>query len=205
MEFDHDIHAIADGLANLLEGLDRFLHLGGRDVETTVLLRRRIERPDLHRVNAAFEQTLRQYVGSIHERVEVLERSFALANVPVGYRTNISRTDVAIARARVVDADLVATQATQHLVHRLLAHLSEDVPQSDVDRRGRAIFRAGGRLRHRKTDHFLAQRFDVQGIPADQSSGQRVVDMRLDRAGAIECFAEANGSAIGMNADPDHD
>src|SRR5438093_4865665 len=155
MELHHDVHAIADRLANLLEWHDRLLHLRRRDVETAVLLRRWIERPDLHRGDPAFEQAFRQGVGPIHERVEILERSLALAKVPVGYGTDILGADIAIARAGVVDAELVATQPTQHLMHRLPTDFAEDVPQGYVDRRGRAIFRAGGRLRHRQADHFL--------------------------------------------------
>src|SRR6266704_3498119 len=136
MELDHDVHAIADRLANLLEWHDRLLHLRRRDIETAVLLRRWIERPDLHRGDPAFEQAFRQGVGPIHERIEILERSLALAKVPVGYGTDVLGADIAIARAGVVDAELVATQPTQHLMYGLLANLPEDVPQGDIDRRG---------------------------------------------------------------------
>ena len=144
MELDHDVHAITDCLANLLERLDCLLHFGGRDVESAVLLRRRIERPDLHRGDSAFEQAFRQCVGAIHEGVKILEGTLTLADVPVRYGTDIARANVAVARAGVVDPKLVATQSPQHLVDRLLAHLAEDVPQRDVDRRGRAIFCTGG-------------------------------------------------------------
>jgi hypothetical protein len=143
-------------------------------------------------------------VGAIHEGVEILERSLALANVPVGYGTDIARADIAIAGAGVVDAQLVPTQSAQHLVHRLLANLAEDVPQRDVDRRRRAIFRAGGRLRHRKVDHFLAQCFDVQRIAADQPSGERIVDMRLDRARSVERFAESDDFTVRVDAHPQY-
>src|SRR5438876_11494385 len=147
MELDHDVHPIAHRLANLFERLDRLLHLGGGDVQTAILLRRRIEWPDFHRGDAAFQKALRQYIRPIHERVEILEGTLALADVPVRYGSNVARANVAIAGAGVVDAKLVATQPAEHLVYGLLAHLAEDVPQRDVDRRRRAIFRAGGRLR----------------------------------------------------------
>ena len=186
------------------KGSIAFLSSRRRDVEAAVLLRRRIERPDLHGGDPAFQQALRQCVGAVHERVEILVRSLALAEVPVGYGADVLRAHVAIAGAGVVDAELVATQSAQHLVHRLLADLAEDVPQRDVDRRSCAVLRAGGRLRHRQVDHLLVERFDLQRIASDQSSGQRFVDVRLDRAGAIERFAEPDHSAVGVDADPEH-
>ena len=39
-----------------------------------VLGLRRIERPDLHRRDAALQQVFRQSVGAVHEAVEILER-----------------------------------------------------------------------------------------------------------------------------------
>src|SRR5438552_13658327 len=119
MELYHDVHAIADRLANLLEWHDRLLHLRRRDIETAVLLRRWIERPDLHRGDPAFEQAFRQGVGPIHERIEILERSLALAKVRVGYGTDVLGAGIAIGRAGVVNSQLVAELSNQHRRYRL--------------------------------------------------------------------------------------
>jgi hypothetical protein len=46
-------------------------------------------------------------------------------------------------------------------------------------------------------------RFDVQGIAAEQSAGERIVDLRFDRARAIEGFAETDHARVGVDAHPD--
>ncbi len=43
----------------------------------------------------------------------------------------------------------------------------------------------------------------MQRIAAEEAAGQRVVDMRLDRAGAIEGLAETDHARIGVDAHPD--
>src|ERR1700730_11693589 len=104
MKLHHDVHAIADRLPNLLERLDRSFHLRGGDIEAAVFLSCRIEWPDFHGIDSAFEQALRQRVRAIHERVEILERSFALAQIPVGDRADVLRADIPIARTGIVYA-----------------------------------------------------------------------------------------------------
>jgi hypothetical protein len=50
---------------------DGLLHLFRADEQALVLLRRRIERPDLHRTDATLQQTFGHRVGAIHKAVEV--------------------------------------------------------------------------------------------------------------------------------------
>ena len=47
------------------------------------------------------------------------------------------------------------------------------------------------------------QRFDVQRVAAEQACGQRVMNVRLDCAGAVEGFAEADDAGVGVHAGPD--
>ena len=44
---------------------------------------------------------------------------------------------------------------------------------------------------------------DAQRITPEQSAGQRVMDMCLHGAGAVEGFAKAYQPTVGMDADPD--
>src|SRR5450631_4363900 len=169
-----------------------------------VFLGRGIEWPDFHAIDSVFQQTFGQRVRPIHERVEILERPLALTQVPVGDRADVLRADVAIARAGVVYAKLVPAETAKHLVHWLPTDFAENVPQSDVDRGRGPIFRSRGRLRHRQVDHLLVERLDVQRIAANQSIGQRFVDVRFDSPGAVERFAKTDRAAVGMNTDPQH-
>ena len=59
VELDHDVHPVADRLADLLERLQRRLQVGGGDVLAARLLGGMVERPDLHRRDALVEQLLR--------------------------------------------------------------------------------------------------------------------------------------------------
>ena len=44
---------------------------------------------------------------------------------------------------------------------------------------------------------------DVERIAAEQAPRERIVDMRLDRARAVERLAETDDPAVGMDADPE--
>ena len=46
-------------------------------------------------------------------------------------------------------------------------------------------------------------RLDVQRIAAEQAAGKGVVDLRFDRAGAVEGLAETDHARVGVNAHPD--
>ncbi len=195
--------ASPDGAADLLERLDRLLHLRGGDEGTFVLLRRRVERPDLHRRDAAFEQAFGQFVGARHEAFEILVGTAGRAEAPVGHGADIVRADIAVARAGVVDALALAAEAAQHLVHGLAAELAEEVPERDVQCRGGAVLDAGRGLGHRQVEHVAVDRLDPERGPAEQARGEGVVDMGLDRAGAVEGLAQSDQPRIGVHADPE--
>ena len=46
-------------------------------------------------------------------------------------------------------------------------------------------------------------RLDAQRVAAEETPAQRVVDVRLDRAGAVEGLAEADHAGVGVDADPE--
>ncbi len=72
MQLDHDVHAVADRVADLAERLERLLELGRADVVAARALGGEVERPDLHARDALLEQALRELVGAVEEGVEVL-------------------------------------------------------------------------------------------------------------------------------------
>src|SRR5260370_31929107 len=149
MELDHDLHFVADGFSDFFEWFDRPLHLFRADEQAVILLRRWIERPNFHRANSALQQAFGKRVGTIHKAVEVFVGTFALAKAPVRHRPDIGGADVFVTRAGVVDALLVAAQTAEHLMHRLVAGLAEQVPPRNYDRGSGAIFDPGRGLRHR--------------------------------------------------------
>ena len=108
VQLDHDVHAVTDGRAHLLDRLERLAHLLGRDREAVVRQGGAVERPDLHRRQTLREQVLGELVGPVQERVEVLvgaEIDAVLREVPVVDRLGGAHLPVPRARARVVGAD----------------------------------------------------------------------------------------------------
>ena len=61
----------------------------------------------------------------------------------------------------------------------------------------------GAGLRHRQVQHLAVQRLDVQRISPEKPPGQRGVQMRFDRTGAVERLAEPDHAGIGVDADPE--
>ena len=72
VQFDHDVHAIADRAADLAKRLQRLIEFLGADVVAAPALGREVERPDLHAGDALLEQAVRQLVGPVQERIEIL-------------------------------------------------------------------------------------------------------------------------------------
>jgi hypothetical protein len=84
----------------------------------------------------------------------------------------------------------------------LVRRLAPEIPQSNVDGGGSAIFRAGARLRHRQVDEFLVQRLDAQRIATEKARRQRVVNMGGDGARPIERLAETDDTGVGVKTHP---
>ena len=87
-------------------------------------------------------------------------------------------------------------------MHRPVADFAKQIPQGEIDRRCRPVFDSGRGLRHWQGDHLLVERLDAQRILPKQTSGERVVNMGLDRAHAIEGFAESGDPGVGLDLDP---
>ena len=187
----------------LLERLQGRLQLRGGDGHAVVLDGGRVEGPDLHGRDALLQQAFGDGVGLGHEAVQVFIGAGRRIEVPGRDGLDVVRPHIAVARAGVVDALLRAAQPAQHLVHRLLAHLAEQVPQRDVDGGCRAVLHARAGLRHGQVQHLAMQRLDVQRVPAQQAPGEGIVQVRLDCARAIESLAQADHPGVRMHAHPD--
>ena len=149
------------------------------------------------------KQAFGKSIRVVHEAVEILERAAGLAEVPVRDGLDVRGPNVFVSGAGVVDPHLVAAQSAEHLMYGLPADLAEEIPQGDVDRRCGPVLGSGGRLRHRQVHHVAVNGLDVQRVAPQEASGKGVMDVGLDRTGAVKRFAETDDPAVGVNADPE--
>src|SRR6185312_741122 len=149
----HDVHAIAHTLADLFKGLEADAQLLTRDIAAARLAGRHVEWPDLHCRDATLEQTLRKRLGAMSKSIQILVRSFAGVRAPVRQRSEIAGAHVAVTSAGVVDAQAIEAASAEQLMNRLIATLAEEVPEGEVEGRGRPVLDPGGRLRHRQGGH----------------------------------------------------
>src|SRR5690606_24614931 len=106
VELQHDVHRVADALADLPQRLEPRAQLGRGDLLTVGLFRDGVEGPDLHRGHALFEQALGQRSGVGEEGLQVLVRArrLGLVQAPVvAADAGTGATGVAVTGARVVD------------------------------------------------------------------------------------------------------
>src|SRR6185437_3070886 len=175
-----------------------------RDPLAAARLRVGVERPDLHPGDALLEQAVGEAAGVVQEPVEILVRTGrARIRVPVGdgkpgglWHT----TDVAVAGARVVRADPVAAGSAEQLVDRLSAHLSEDVPQGDVDCRTPAVLH-GGRAETDEGVQALPVPVDLEWILSEEVAGSDLVHPGGHGLGGEEGFAEADDVLVRVDTD----
>jgi hypothetical protein len=185
VELDHDVHRRADGDPRAVAGLGV-----------------RIERPDLHGRGPVGQQILGEPAGVRQERLQVLVRSagLAVADAPVIDRLHRPLTDVAVAGAGVVDRDRLAARPSEELIERQPAHLSEEIPERDVDRRVATQLDAGARV-----PEVPAQRghvtLDLERILPQQVRRDRLVQVRLDGASAEERLSQPDESVVGVHRD----
>jgi hypothetical protein len=137
MKLDHDIHLVADGVADFGEWLQRAVQVGARDIGAVRSLGICVEGPDFHPGDALLQQAFGQFIGTVQERVQVFVRAGRGLRIqaPVFRRLSGFLAHVAIAGAGVVCADPFARQPAQQLVNGLAGRLAENVPQRDVDGR----------------------------------------------------------------------
>src|SRR6185437_4375696 len=151
MPFDHDLHAIADGIANLAERFEPAAQVFGSNfvaaertdvrvehaaeaapvVHAAGIVSDEIEGPQLHAADSFFEQFAGEVAGAFHEAGEVLKRAVGVLRAVAG--SSIGGAAVAGAAAGVVGADAVASRSAEQLPDRQARRLSEDVPQANVD------------------------------------------------------------------------
>src|SRR6266850_7560678 len=161
-----------------------------------------VERPDLHRGDALLEKRLRELVGAVQERVEVLVRTFGSAQAPVraGLLTRVA--DIAIAGAGVVGADRVAARAPKDLVERLVAELAVEVPERNVER-GHST-----RLDPRAAKAEIArkaarQALDLQRVLAEHPRRNEFMQVRFHALGSEARLSQSDQPFVGMQPQPD--
>ena len=133
VELHHDVHLVTDGPSDLLERLQPLAQLRGGDGEALGLVGDGVEGPDLHGGDSLLQQVLGQCPGIGHERLEIFIGSSAGGKFPVGRSPDVLPAPIFVAGTGVVDAQFLTAEPAQHLVHRLIADLAEQVPQSNVD------------------------------------------------------------------------
>src|SRR5436190_19132227 len=130
MELAHDVDAVPDRLANLAERLETGLQILRRYVATSGSDGEGVERPDFHRSDAHVEQRPGEvgrmsgkryliFVGAHHRSVAARCRNEAPGSTGLV---------IEVARASVVDAYLLARQASQQVVHRTTYGFPQQVP-----------------------------------------------------------------------------
>ncbi|MNV52401.1 hypothetical protein D3C71_1444900 [compost metagenome] len=201
MELDHDIDFVANGLADLLEGFERRLQIGRRDILTLGLFRRLVEWPDLHRRDAFGKQRFRQFVGAVQEAVQVII-VLAGRKPVIGRRLPRRLLDIFGARAGIVGADFLARKTAEQLRDRLASHFAENVPERDVEGGIAAHFRT----RRTEADiahQFLRQKIDRQRIAADDTRDDIFVDIAFHRFGPEKGLPQSGNALIGVDQNPE--
>ena len=207
VELDHDVHAIADRLADLAEGLQRPVEIGAGDVAALAGRGIIVEGPDLHAGDALLQQARGQLIGMGQEGLEILIGSLGdrALRVPLAGDLIQPASDIAVAGAGVVGADPVVAEAAQQLMDRLAGRLAEEIPERDIDGGEAAHLRAAAA----ETDIGRAQGVgvlvDPQGILAQKIGRRTLVDIGRDGLGAEEGLAEADQAFVGHHLDPDAD
>ena len=109
---DHDPHPRPDGLADPAHRLEAPLELVGRDEQAIARDPEVVERPELHRRDALFEQLVRERLGLVVPAPQVLEDARRAVDV-------VRRPTVRRAAAGVVDRQPVPNAPAQQLEDRL--------------------------------------------------------------------------------------
>jgi hypothetical protein len=142
-----------------------------------------------------------ELVRAMHECNLIVIRTFGLRR-GIAHRDTAPRDGarvVVVARARVVCADTFAAGTAEELRDRLVRGLPEDVPQSDVDHRRRAYFRAAAREAEVARHQMAVVRLDLQRILAQEIRRSELVQLRFHSGCAARCFAEPDQSCIGVD------
>jgi hypothetical protein len=188
VELDHDFHAVADGTADLLKGLQRRLEIRPGDRPTVARLGGEVERPDLHRRDAFGQERVGELVGPVEEGVEIIEIHRG-AEAPIGARLALSRPHVPGAGARVVGANGTAREAAEELDDRLPRGLPEQIPKCNVEGRVAADFRPRGPEAEIAVE-VLRDAVDREGIAPEHLRCDHLVHIGLDRPRHEEGLAE---------------
>ena len=184
------------------EGLQRRPEFVRRYVVSLAALRGDIEGPDLHARNALFQQGMGKLVGAVQERVQILVVSFRIADAPIGDFLSAAVANVPVTGAGVVNANLVARPAAQHVADGLAVSFAEQIPQGDVDGGITPRFDAGRTPAEIILD-ISVDAFDLKRVATDQLGRHGLMDVGLDRSCAHKSLAEAVDSIIRVQADPD--
>ena len=143
-----------------------------------------------------------EIVGMVQESLQIFIRSLGIADAPVGDFLGAVVANVPVARAGIVNPDLVPRAASQHVADGFAVSFAEEIPQGDVDGRVSARLDACGTPAQIVLE-IAVDAFDLKWIAADQLGRDRLVNIRFDGCCAHEGFAKANETFVGVEADPD--
>lgn len=203
MELDHHVDPVAHRRTDLLEGREGRLQPGGRDVLARARLGRGVERPDLHRGDAALQQFRRQFVRPGEKPVEiVVRRARQIGDAVIRGDLPLAAPHVGGAGAGVVGADALPREPAEQLRDRQTGGLTEQVPQRDVEG-GVAAGLDPGRAEPQIPGQLLGQKVDRQRIAADHPRGEALVHIGLDGLRQKERLAQPGQPLVGMHQQPD--
>ena len=198
-------HAVTMRFPDLLERQHRPAKVLGGDIAAVDCPFGEVEGPDLHRLNAHFEQFRRELVGTCHEATKIIEH---LALRYLAVQAEIARPDIGRlghvvgSSTGVVNADAVPSRTAEQGVKRLPRGLALDIPQRHVHRGIGPHLGASAR----EADigaHLPVQRLDPAGILAQQRRRNAIVDVGFDGRAAKPALAKPDEAVVGVDANPD--
>ncbi len=192
--------SVADRRADLLEGQQSALQVGGGNILAVGFLGRRVERPDLHRRDPLRQKVGGELAGAVEERVEVVV-AVLCAQAPIARVLALGGAHVGRAGAGVVGADARPREAAEKLRDRLPRRLAEQVPQRDVERRVAADLGAGG-AEPDIEGQVLGDPVDGERIAAEELWRDRLVHIGFNGLRQEERLAEADQPLVRVDAEP---
>src|SRR5690606_4432745 len=104
---------------------------------------------------------------------------------------------------RVVGTHALMTGATEQLVHGLISHFAEDVPQGNIDGRRRPALYTAAVKAQIATKKHLVQTFYVQRVLTQNQRGGHRVQIGFHRFCATKGFTQSRNACICFYFNPD--
>ena len=212
VQLQHDVHRIADGLADLRDHGDPGAEVRGRDVIPLGRRRVGIERPDLHRADALVEQLPGELGRPVDGQLQVfvgLRRPVGRQQAVLGGGPPIGRPEraarrapVSGSRAGVVDARRWPGGAAQQVRDRAVHGLTADIPQGQVYGRQAASLGARPLIPEKGPGKLVPVLANQERILPHQVRRDRLVDVRGHRRRPDARLAEPDDALVGVDLYP---